>query len=77
MIYSYFTPKSILYPYENRKQFSCKQRLAVHQKKIEDGWVDSNTPPPGFILNDQVQVQAIVNTVLVSAFRAQIYEVNT
>ena len=75
MIYSYFTPESILYPYDNRKQFSCKQRLAVHQKKIEDGWVDSNTPPPGFRLNDQVQ--AIVNTVLVSDFRAQIYEVNT
>ena len=60
-----FTAEARIYPREQWNYFSDDQRNEVHDLKVKDGWINGQTPPQGFELNNDGY--AIPTTRLVSA----------
>ena len=70
-----FVAEARIYPSDEWKYLSNDQKQAVQAKKIEAGWSDGNTPPPGFRLDESGR--AVPNMSMVAALSASIREVST
>ena len=70
-----FSAEARIYPSDEWKQLSRDQKQLVQAKKIEAGWSDGNTPPPGFCLDENGR--AVPNKSMVAALSASIREVST
>lgn len=72
---SNFTPEARVYSPEEFKNLSRQQRQQITDLKASQGWIDGNTPPPGFVLNSEGR--PAVSTHIVSAVQASIANTNT
>ena len=70
-----FVAEARIYPSDEYKNLTREQKQAVQAKKIEAGWIDGNTPPPGFRLDNSGK--AVPNMNMVAALSASIREVST
>lgn len=65
-----FTPEARIYDRDFWLSLTNEQKTAVQNLKVADGWVDSQTPPHGFVLDPNGY--AVPNTRLVSAVTAML-----
>ena len=72
---SNFTPEARVYSTEEFKNLSRQQKQQITDLKASQGWIDGNTPPPGFVLDSQGK--PTVSTHIVSALQASIANTNT
>ena len=68
-----FVASARIYSSDEWKYLTKEQRQAVQAKKVEAGWTDGNTPPPGFRLDNNGT--AVPNMNMVAAISASIREV--
>ena len=65
-----FTAEARIYPPNEYRNFTREQRQMITDLKVQQGWIDGNTPPPGFTLDADDRPQP--STHLISAIRASI-----
>ena len=71
-----FVPEARAYQSSEYRNLSPEQKQAIINLKVEQGWLDGNTPPPGFILDQNGRAQP--SSHLVAAVRASVVnEVST
>lgn len=69
-----FTPEARMYYNEEFRHLTRQQKQQITELKVSQGWVDGNTPPPGFVLNSDGT--PTVSTHIVSAVQASIMNAN-
>ena len=72
---SNFTPEARVYASEEFKNLTRQQKQQITDLKASQGWIDGNTPPPGFVLDSEGRPS--VSTHIVSAVQASIANTNT
>ena len=71
-----FVVEARIYPPNEYRNFTREQRQKITELKVQQGWVDGNTPPHGFVLDSDGRPQP--SNQLVAAVRASmIGEVST
>lgn len=71
-----FVPEARSYQPSEYRALTAEQKQAIINLKVEQGWLDGNTPPPGFILDANGRAQP--SSHLVAAVRASVVnEVST
>ena len=70
-----FVPENKVYSRDEYYNMTKDQKMRVQELKAESGWTDGNTPPSGFVVDDNGYPN--ISNQLVSAIQSTTSEVNT
>ena len=70
-----FRAEAKMYAPSVYRTFTLEQKQAITALKAQKGWINANTPPPGFIINENTGF-AVPNSSMVSALAASISQMN-
>ena len=68
-----FVPDNKVYGRDEYSNMTKDQKMRVQELKAESGWTDGNTPPSGFVVDDNGY--PTISNKLISAIRSTISEV--
>ena len=67
-----FVPEARIYHPDEYRNFTREQKQTINNFKIEQGWIDGNTPPPGFQIDTNGRAKP--SSHLVAAVRASVID---